>query len=95
MSVPPTRNTSFIRRAWKFFASKWIAEVPADIACCEFDCRKLHCDQGEWETCEHRINYMNAGQQPAEQESQQDEVSEQDQVSDTGSEQLGDVTARK
>ena len=36
----------------------WVAEVPEDIACCEFNCRELHCEQGQWETCEHRLHHM-------------------------------------
>ena len=32
-----------------------IEDVPADIAACEFECRKPNCDVGEWETCDRRL----------------------------------------
>ena len=33
-----------------------VAEVPADLAFCEFDCRKSHCSWDEWVGCERRIS---------------------------------------
>lgn len=89
MSVPPTRKISFVRRAWELIASKWIADVPENIACCEFNCRKLNCEQGEWETCGHRLSYMTAGLKPAEKAPQGHEVS------DAGSTNIGDVAPRQ
>lgn len=35
-----------------------VRPVPADSAVCEFDCRKLSCSQGEWETCERRKEHL-------------------------------------
>lgn len=33
-------------------------EVPAADSACEFECRRLSCSQGEWETCEFRRQHM-------------------------------------
>jgi hypothetical protein len=33
---------------------KFVAEVPKDVAACEFDCRKTECLMGHWEQCEWR-----------------------------------------
>ncbi len=33
-----------------------VAEVPADLALCEFDCRKSQCSRDEWVSCERRIS---------------------------------------
>ena len=58
MSAPPTNKTSFSRRLWNLITKGWIADVPEHMACCEFNCRELHCGQGQWETCEHRLRHM-------------------------------------
>jgi len=42
-----------------------VQEVPADIALCEFDCRKRQCRRGEWATCRRRLDHL-AGEPPAE-----------------------------
>ena len=33
-----------------------VAEVPDDLAVCEFDCRKSQCSWDEWVSCERRIS---------------------------------------
>ena len=33
-----------------------VAEVPADLAVCEFECRKTECSSDEWTCCERRIS---------------------------------------
>jgi hypothetical protein len=33
-----------------------VAEVPAGLALCEFDCRKSQCSWDEWVSCERRIS---------------------------------------
>jgi len=32
-----------------------VEEVPEDSALCEFDCRKPQCHEGEWASCERRL----------------------------------------
>jgi hypothetical protein len=44
-----------------------LAEVPADMAACEFDCREVDCVAKDWESCSHR-------QQKAEAIKQQSEI---------------------
>ena len=44
-------KTSFIQ----WCQTELVQEVPQEDALCEFDCRKLQCTQGEWETCDRRI----------------------------------------
>jgi hypothetical protein len=55
MNDPQRSKTSIGCRLWNMIANGWIASVPEDIACCEFDCRKPFCTQHEWETCGHRL----------------------------------------
>ena len=40
---------------WNKLKANISTEVPANIAACEFDCRKLECSNEEWETCPNRI----------------------------------------
>jgi hypothetical protein len=39
----------------RWWNAQVIQEVPDTDALCEFDCRRLQCSQGEWESCERRI----------------------------------------
>lgn len=32
-----------------------VAEVPDDIAVCEFECSKTECRRGDWHRCERRL----------------------------------------
>ncbi|MEB3356843.1 MAG: hypothetical protein VKK04_08960 [Synechococcales bacterium] len=34
--------------------SWFVADVPNDVAACEFECRKLDCSEQEWEECKRR-----------------------------------------
>ena len=34
----------------------FVRDVPAEMALCEFDCRKDQCLEGEWASCERRVN---------------------------------------
>ncbi len=63
MNDPQIHTTSVSRRLWNLITKGWVANVPADVACCEFNCRKLHCEQGEWESCENRLKYMAVGKE--------------------------------
>ena len=56
------RNTFLDRfaRVWQWFKGWWIGEVPAELAPCEFDCRKAECHEGDWNTCERRLAHANA-----------------------------------
>ena len=58
MNDPPTKMTSIIRRLWNSIAKGWIDDVPEEIATCEFDCRELRCELGQWKTCEHRLRHL-------------------------------------
>lgn len=44
-----------LTRLWQWAKGQLVQDVPGDIAVCEFDCRKLQCTMGEWETCERRL----------------------------------------
>jgi hypothetical protein len=46
---------NILRNIWNWVAGQVIGEVPEDDAPCEYDCRKLQCTEGEWETCERRL----------------------------------------
>ena len=42
------------------------AEVPDDVAVCEFDCRKLECRTEDWVNCPRRLNQTETSGAPAE-----------------------------
>jgi hypothetical protein len=49
-------NGPFVK-VWQWFRGQIIQPVPEETAVCEFDCRKLDCSMGEWESCDRRINH--------------------------------------
>ena len=58
MNERRVNKTNIGRRLWNAITKGWVADVPDDIACCEFKCRVLQCTQGQWESCENRLRYM-------------------------------------
>ena len=44
-----------LKRAAHWLAGQVIQDVPDEMARCEFQCRKLACSQGEWESCARRL----------------------------------------
>ncbi len=55
MSISTSNRSSSRASLWHRLKSLVIAEVPEDVAICEFDCSKNQCTQGEWATCQRRI----------------------------------------
>jgi hypothetical protein len=37
-----------------------VAQVPADSAACEFDCRELDCSEQDWQNCPRRLQKAEA-----------------------------------
>jgi hypothetical protein len=58
MNDSRTNEQSIGRRLWNLITDGWVANVPEETACCEFDCQELRCVQGQWETCERRLHHM-------------------------------------
>lgn len=46
---------NLVRVAWAWLRRQIVDDVPEADALCEFDCRRLQCQVGEWETCERRL----------------------------------------
>ena len=46
---------SILRNISDWVSRQFIREVPESDALCDYDCRKLQCREGEWETCERRL----------------------------------------
>jgi hypothetical protein len=44
-----------LTRLRQWIREQAIQDVPADIALCEFDCRKGQCSLNEWQTCQRRL----------------------------------------
>lgn len=73
MSRTEAPAAGFLARMWRWLKGQLVGEVPAEIAVCEFDCRKQQCTQGEWENCERRLSHAantlapekRAGREPA------------------------------
>lgn len=38
-------------------SSRLVVRVPDEVSCCEFDCRKSECLEGEWQGCQQRLRY--------------------------------------
>jgi len=55
MSISTSKRSSSRASLWHRLKSLLIAEVPKDVAICEFDCPKNQCTYGEWATCQRRI----------------------------------------
>jgi hypothetical protein len=44
-----------LKRAAHWLCDQIIQDVPDEMARCEFQCSKLACSQGEWESCARRL----------------------------------------
>ena len=55
MSDTRDAGTGLLAKLRQWAREVLIDEVPAAMAVCEFDCRKLECSHGDWETCENRL----------------------------------------
>jgi hypothetical protein len=49
-----------------FFLKKIVAEVPEDVAVCEFECNKTECVERDWRHCERRMGKHTALMQDKE-----------------------------
>jgi hypothetical protein len=56
MAMHITRLRTSVRDLRDWVRNQIVAEVPADLALCEFDCRKTLCSLNEWICCERRIS---------------------------------------
>ena len=57
---------NIFRNLWAWVSGQLIGEVPEGDALCEYDCRKLQCTEGEWETCSRRLGRAAGELMPAE-----------------------------
>jgi hypothetical protein len=55
MDAPQDKKASWLRRLLDRSARRAVDDVPAEISVCEFECRKLECREGHWETCARRL----------------------------------------
>lgn len=66
MPTDPKNVFGSLLEIWKRFAGRLVGNVPADIALCEFDCRKEQCRYDEWSSCERRISKAAGELMPAD-----------------------------
>jgi len=64
MTKARRKESGLLKRVWQWFKDQWIREVPEEFALCEFDCRKLQCLEGEWDTCERRLSHASGVMMP-------------------------------
>lgn len=57
MNEGSDKKAGWLRRIRAAFARRVAPSVPDEMSCCEFDCRKTECVQGEWEQCRVRMDY--------------------------------------
>lgn len=55
-----TTNPGLARRLWSTLTSFWVARVPDDLSCCEFECRRTRCSAAEWERCPARLESLHS-----------------------------------
>ncbi|MCG6896834.1 MAG: hypothetical protein LJE61_02760 [Thiocapsa sp.] len=53
-----TSDSGLTRRLWTALTKFWVARVPDDLSCCEFDCRRTRCSVAEWERCPARLEVL-------------------------------------
>ena len=51
-----SRVFSSLREFHHWLMGQIIAEVPTEVALCEFDCRRNQCSRSEWLSCGRRIS---------------------------------------
>jgi hypothetical protein len=66
MATNPKNAPGRLRQLWEWLLGQWVAPVPADIALCEFECRKDQCLYDEWASCERRISKAGVEPTPAD-----------------------------
>jgi hypothetical protein len=54
-----------LQRLTDWVLNQIIQDVTEGDGLCEYDCRKGQCSQGEWETCERRLNRASGELMPA------------------------------
>ena len=47
---------NLLQNVWNWISSQIVGEVPEEDAICEFDCPRLQCTEGEWDSCERRLH---------------------------------------
>jgi hypothetical protein len=54
-----------LRQLADWVLNQIVQDVPESNGLCEYDCRRLECSHGEWETCERRLNRAGGELMPA------------------------------
>jgi hypothetical protein len=57
MSARSTKKAGLLSRVWSSLSRTWVVRVPDEVSCCEFECRRSECAQGDWECCDLRREY--------------------------------------
>jgi len=55
MSDEDREKGNLVARIRQWFREEIVQQVPPEMHACEFECRRLECAQGEWETCKNRL----------------------------------------
>lgn len=61
MDAPQHKKGNWLRRLLERTARTAVDDPPATLSACEFECRKLDCREGEWESCPHRLRRASEG----------------------------------
>jgi hypothetical protein len=60
---------NLLQNVWNWVSGQIVGEVPDEDAICEFDCPKLQCSEGEWDSCERRLHRAAGELMPAKKSS--------------------------
>ncbi|CRI65494.1 conserved hypothetical protein [Thiocapsa sp. KS1] len=57
MNETSDKKPGLLRRLGASLSKRFVAPVPEEVSCCEFDCRRVQCVEGDWERCSLRLDY--------------------------------------
>lgn len=57
---------NLFQNVWNWVSSQIVGEVPEGDAICAFDCPRLQCTEGEWDSCERRLHHAAGELMPTE-----------------------------
>jgi hypothetical protein len=68
MSAKKSEKSGLLHRIRSSLSRKLVAQVPDEMSCCEFECRRTECLEGEWDQCRQRLDYAERLREDRDQE---------------------------
>lgn len=74
MNEASEKKPGLLRRIGSALSRRWVARVPDEVSCCEFDCRRVECVGGDWERCKLRLDYAERLRERRQQDQDQEQA---------------------